>query len=155
MSRRILQSMALAAACLFSASAFAADAAPDDAIKYRKNVMGAVGSHTSAISAILKGEVDFKDSLPVHVNGLAIAANAAVITEAFRQNTDGEGSENTTATARVWSDWDRFQQAAEELEAAVQEVSAAAENGTLTSFDQMRPVFEKCGFCHRQAGYRE
>ena len=41
------------AAVLLTGIAYA-DTDPDNAIKYRKNVMGAVGSHTNALVAILK-----------------------------------------------------------------------------------------------------
>jgi cytochrome c556 len=146
-----------AAACLMasfiSTSAFA-DSAPDDIIKYRKNVMKSIGAQTGALVAILKGEVEATDSLAAHAKAFSASANAVLITGAFKQNTDGQGSEKTTATAKIWSDWDNFAATAKKLEAAALEISNAAAEGKLTSFDQLKPALAQCGTCHKDAGYR-
>ena len=126
----------------------------DDAIKYRKNVMASVGAHTKALVAIMKGEVDHKDGLLLHANGLAAAANTGLTVRAFQQNTDGQGSEATTTTAKAWEDWPRFEQALKDLEAASLEIQAQASAGTLTEFDQLKVALKECGFCHRESGFR-
>jgi hypothetical protein len=41
-------------------------AEPEDIIKYRKNVMKAIGGLTSAAGAIVEGKVDYKRQLPEH-----------------------------------------------------------------------------------------
>ena len=89
----------------FTQFAFAADADPNEAIKYRKAAMKAVGGHIGGLVAILKGSVPHKDALKAHADGFAAAATLALQKAAFMQNTDGKGSEATTATAKVWSDW--------------------------------------------------
>jgi cytochrome c556 len=143
-------------ACFVSASAvIAGDADPDAAIKYRKSVMSAVGGHIGGLVAILKGEIDQPDSLATHADGFAIAATYGVTSAAFEQNTEGLGSEKTTATGKIWQDWDRFDEALKAMEVAAKEIQTAAANGELTSFDQLKPALKECGFCHRESGFRE
>lgn len=148
--------IALLGVCLTTGiSATFADSDPDNLIKYRKHVMGAVGSHTNALVAILKGEVPHSDALKTHAEGLVLATNPAVVLAAFETNTDGQGSEKTTATAKIWEDWARYEQAVNELNAAAVQIQVAAANNTLTSFDQLKPALSQCGYCHRESGFRE
>lgn len=156
MSRR-LPLLAAISLIAFAAGtpAMAQDSDPDAIIKYRKGVMSAIGAKANALAAILKGDVNLKDALPANAEALAVSSNATVITGAFKQNTDGQGSEKTTVTAKLWEDWDRFEKAANDLQAATLEVSKLAAAGELTSLDQMKPVFEQCGFCHKKSGYRD
>ncbi|MEM9626196.1 MAG: cytochrome c [Pseudomonadota bacterium] len=83
----------------------------------------------------MKGEIDQPNALATHADGFAIAATYGVTSAAFEQNTDGLGSEKTTATAKIWQDWDRFDEALKAMEVAAQAIQTAAANGELTSFD--------------------
>lgn len=132
-----------------------ADTDPNNAIKYRKNIMSSVGGHTSAMVAILKEEVPHTEALKTHSAGLVAATTPSVVLAAFMQNTDGEGSEETTATEKIWEDWARYEEAVNDLHAAAKEIQAAADSGSLTSFDQLKPALMQCGFCHRESGFRD
>ncbi len=132
-----------------------ADTDPNNAIKYRKNIMGAVGAHTGALVAILKAEVPHTEALKTHSAGLVAATTPSVVLAAFTQNTHGEGSEETTATAKIWEDWARYEEAVNDLHAAAKEIQAAADSDSLTSFDQLKPALMQCGFCHRESGFRD
>lgn len=132
-----------------------ADTDPNNAIKYRKHVMSAVGGHTSAMVAILKEEVPHTDALKLHSAGLVAATTPSVVLAAFTQNTHGEGSEETTATAKIWEDWARYEEAVNDLHTAAKEIQAAADSDNLTSFDQLKPALMQCGFCHRESGFRD
>ena len=132
-----------------------AETDPNNAIKYRKHVMGAVGSHTNALVTILKEEVPHTDALKTHSAGLVAATTPSVVIAAFTQNTHGEGSEETTATAKIWKDWARYEEAVNDLHAAAKEIQAAADSGSLTSFDQLKPALMQCGFCHLESGFRD
>jgi cytochrome c556 len=156
MSRR-LPFLAAAFAMSFMACtpAMSQDSDPDAIIKYRKGVMSAIGAKANALAAIMKGDVKLPDALGPNAEALAASANASVVIGAFKQNTDGQGSERTTATAKIWQDWERFEKTANDLQAAALEVSKAAAAGELTSFDQLKPVFAQCGTCHKDAGYRD
>jgi len=111
--------------------------------------------HTSALVAILKDEVPHKDALLAHATGLANASKASVVENAFKENTHGKGSEKTTSTAKVWEEWDDYVEAIGRLEKATLEIQALAEAGNLTEFDQLKPALKECGYCHRDAGFRE
>ncbi|MEL6478964.1 MAG: cytochrome c [Pseudomonadota bacterium] len=141
--------LTLAAILTFAApSAFAADA--DDLIKYRKNVMKAVGGSTQAIAAVLKGEAGRKEDLPALTAILAAASDPALVNAAFQPNTDGQGVEKTTSTADIWGKWDDFTAISTKLGEATK---AAAAKGADLSFADMKPVFAQCKACHD--GFRQ
>lgn len=145
--------ISLFTASLVATPLFAAE--PDDAIKYRKNVMSAVGGHIKSMVAILKGKVEHKDSLKAHADGFAASATAAMTIAAFKQNTAGKGSEKTTSTPKIWENWADFEKALVNMEAASKDIQALAAAGKLTSFDQLKPALKECGYCHRKSGFRE
>ena len=86
----------------------AAEAEPDNAIKYRKAVMSVVGGNMSGLVMIAKGEVEHAEALAAHAQMLAETSELSLA--AFRQNTDGQGRERTTALGKIWSDWDDFEE---------------------------------------------
>lgn len=156
MSNR-LRYIAAAFALSFAACspAMSQDSDPDAIIKYRKGAMSAIGAKTNALAAILKGDVNQPDALAPNAEALAASANAAIVIGAFKQNTDGQGSERTTATAKIWEDWATFEKAANELQTVALDISKTAAAGQLTSMDQLRPLFEKCNVCHKDSGFRD
>lgn len=135
---------------LLALPASANDADPDAAIKYRQGVMKAIGGATGNIGATLKGEAGSPDQLAHLVTLLATAADPAYTVPAFKQNTDGEGVEKTTATAKIWENWDDFESRLNKLGEVTK---AAAAAGADAGMDQMKPVFETCKGCHDE--YRE
>ncbi len=156
MNYKTLLTGLFAAAFLGALPTFAADEVePDNAIKYRQQMMKAVGGHTSAMVVILKGEVPHTEALKSHADGLAAATNPESLIAAFMQNTDGKGSEENTSTGKIWEDWARFEEAVQDLAAAAKEIQVAAAAGNLTEFDQLKPALEQCGFCHRKSGFRD
>ncbi|MEM7508463.1 MAG: cytochrome c [Pseudomonadota bacterium] len=121
----------------------AADA--DNAIKYRKNIMKIVGGSASAIAAVLKGEAGQQADLAALTQMLAASTDPAITGAAFKQNTDDQGVEKTTAKGDIWSDWDKFAGIAVKLNDAAKVAAAAGEN---VSFAEMKPVFAECKACH-------
>lgn len=140
---------------LLLSSTAMADTTADNAIKFRKNLMNSTKTSVDALIAAVKGEVDQKDNLEALAAVFAAATNPEITKSAFLQNThDQQDKEKTTATEKIWSDWNDFAEAFDKLGAATQEISAQAAAGTLTSFDQLKPALGQCGYCHRKAGYR-
>lgn len=127
----------------------------DAAIKYRKAAMKAVGGHIGGLVAVMKGDIDNAAGLPAHADGLVAATNPAMLKRAFKQNTAGKGSEQTTSNAKIWGDFARFEKAIDDMNAAAIQIQTAAAAGSLTSFDQLKPVLKECGFCHRDSGFRD
>ena len=136
----------LAAALLAICIAGPAMADADASIKYRKNAMKAVGSQMGSIVATLKGEVDNKDALATHAALMGAATKMAITKPAFMPNTDGQGTQKTTATAAIWSDWAKFEEGLMALEKAGQ---AMADAGANASFDQVKALGAACKSCHK------
>lgn len=129
----------------------------DGAIKYRKAVMKSVKGSADAMVQILTGGVEIENkeqALKDLAAALAQSARASTTINAFKQNTHGQGSEKTTATAKVWDDWADFSDAFNRMEAAAQTIAEKADAGTLQMSEMKSVLFKECGYCHRKAGYR-
>lgn len=145
-SKQCLKSFAIVGIALgVFAGPSLAEADPDTAIKYRKNVMKAVGGHTQAAAAILKGEIDAPSALAPHARSLALTAETALA--AFQQNTDGQGVEKTTATDKIWSDWTGYEKAMQDFVEASAAFAEAAEAGTATG-KNLQQLGGTCKSCH-------
>jgi cytochrome c556 len=154
--KRVIMGSALAIAVGLGGMGIAAVIGePDAAIKYRKDAMASVGGHIRAMVANLKGEIDDPAGLKAHAIALVSSTDPALLKTAFQQNTDGQGSVETTTTAKVWEDWNGFSEQIDLLNKAAVEIAALAEAGELTEFDQLKPALATCGACHRKLGYRE
>ncbi len=136
---------ALIAAALTACVSTGAFAGADDDIKYRQNVMKAIGSQMGSIVAILKGDVGNKEALANHAALMGAVTNTAITVPAFKPNTDGQGERKTTATAAIWSDWTKFEKGLMDLEAAGQAAAAAGANIT---FAEVKALGATCKACH-------
>lgn len=125
----------------------------DATVQKRQAVMKDVRSTAVALTKAIKGGAS-NDELVAAANAFVAATNAEMAIAAFEPNTHGISTVKTTATEKVWTDWDRFSQALTDLEAGAKEIQAAAVAGNLNSEDQLGVAMKECGFCHRQAGYR-
>ncbi|MBY8977459.1 cytochrome c [Rhodobacteraceae bacterium NNCM2] len=143
MKKILLIASTLSIALTGAQAAFAADA--DATIKYRQGVMKIIGGSVSNIAAILKGEAGQASELAALTQILATASDPAIVDTAFKENTDGQGVEKTTASAKIWSDWDKFTEISAKLNEAAKTAAAA---GADVSFDEMKPVFAECKACH-------
>ena len=156
MGLKLLGMLALAGTVGLGSIAAAEDIGEADAvIKYRKDAMASVGGHVRAMVSVLKGDINDPEGLAIHAAALSAATNAYLLKTSFGQNTDGQGSVETTATAKIWEDWAGFSEQIDLLESTSAEVAALAAAGDLTEFDQLKPMLATCGACHRQKGYRE
>jgi cytochrome c556 len=117
----------------------------DAAIKYRKNAMKAIGSQMGSIVAILKGEVDNKDALGEHAALMGAATSMTITVPAFKTNTDGQGSEKTTATADIWNDWAKFEEGLADMEKAGKAMAMAGADAT---FEEVKALGAACKACH-------
>lgn len=145
--RRAAVPVALALAVAAGPAAALAANEPANVIKYRKNLMKAVGGHIANIGAVVKGEVDFTGD---------VGANAAAIVDllmaAGHVFPEGSGVGDTKAKPEIWSESARFEQALADSVAAAKSLAAAASGGG----DMMAAVGpalaglgKTCGGCHR------
>lgn len=141
---------ALAACSLLAAAAAPAQepAAPEvsaeGAIRYRQNLMHAVGGDMGAISDILKYRLPFPTHIAEHARSLA--QSALLIPAAFEPRVI-EGP--TDAKPAVWERPDEFREKAEAMgrEAAV--LAEVATNGDPAAIArQTKALGDACGACH-------
>lgn len=119
---------------------------PEEIIKYRQNVMGAVGGHSGAAEAILEKKVDFRNDLVEHARG--IEASTRNIPAMFPQGTD-KGAD-TRAREEIWTNRERFEQRSKEThEKAVAFVKAAAANNDAQAQAAFKELDKSCTACHR------
>lgn len=120
---------------------------PEDIIKYRQNVMKAIGGNGAGAEAILKDKVEFKDRLVEHAR--AIEAATRNIPALFPPGTDSGA--DTRAREEIWTKREQFEKNAKDTQekAAAFAKAAASKDG-----DQMRSAFEaldkSCSACHRE-----
>jgi cytochrome c556 len=129
-----------------------AESDPEQLIKYRQNVMKAAGGHAGAITAIVRGKVEYADQLLAHARALNDITQS--IPSLFPEDSDfGE----THAKAEVWDKPKEFEQAAEKAaqasEAFLQAVQEGADKKTLRA--RLRDVGDGCKGCHKEFREKE
>lgn len=133
-------------ACVPLAAA-AEDMTADDAIKYRKQVMSAVGDHMKSIAQIVKGEVIFMDALPTHAKGLADVGKISLA--AFEPEVLTGDEEKTTVTADIWSDWAGYEKSMAEMNDAADAFVAAVATGEKSEIGPaLKTLGGTCKSCH-------
>ena len=142
-----LWSLGTAAALLLASGVALAENDPDSAIQYRKSIMGTVGANMKGSALIIQGKVDFTPNLAGHAHAISEAAKLAPA--AFKQNTDGKGSEKTTAKGDVWSDWADFEAGLKKLETESAKLAKIAESGDMSAAGaQLGELGKTCKGCH-------
>jgi len=137
--------LALIATLLIAGAAHVQAEEAEDYIKYRQAMMKAIGGHTGAISQIMRGKVTPEGDLLMH--SLALAALNRNLTRLFPEGSDfGE----TKAKEAVWSQWDKFEQAAAEAKQATADLAAKAAGGDRRQIaNAWKAVGKSCKGCHK------
>ena len=139
--------LAAATSTVVASSVALAESDPDSAIQYRKAVMGAVGGNMKGAALIIQGKVDFNDNLAGHAQAISEAAKIAPA--AFKQNTDGEGREKTTAKGEVWSKWSDFEAGLKKLQEEAAKLAQVAGSGDMAAAGaQLGALGKTCKGCH-------
>lgn len=145
---RPLATLLLAATLLgapLAASELARADEPDPVLAYRAQVMKALGSHITALFAVLDGEVAYNAHLAGHA--AAMAALAEMIPDVFPEDSFGGESR---AKPEIWQQWEKFTAAAGNLAAAAGRLEAAARAGNSAAIDAgAGAVSDACGGCHK------
>jgi len=153
--KRLLSSLIVSAAALAGLAvalpAAAQFAKPEDAIKYRQSVMTVLGTHFGRIGAVVQGKVPY-DAKTTADNASVVLAMSTLPFSAFGQGTDKGG--NTKAKSEIWTEADKFQAAAKDMQGQIVKLDAAAKSGNL---DAIKTAFgdagKACKACHDT--YRE
>ena len=132
--------LALAAAAALSTSALAADAPPS--VKYRQATMKALGGHMSGASSLLKGEVDAKGHLAVHMDG--VVATGKLVKDLFPAGSD---KGDTEALPAVWDKAADFKKAVGAMDDALGRLAAAKADPEAQK-NAFGDVGKTCKGCH-------
>lgn len=120
---------------------------PGDIIKYRQNVMKAIGGDAAGAEAILENKVEFKDRLIDHARALEAATRN--IPALFPPGSD-TGAE-TRVREEAWTQREQFEQSAKD---AQEKAAAFAKAVASKDEGRMRSAFEaldkSCSACHRE-----
>ena len=138
-------SLSIAAATLTMALPAAAQqfAKPEDAIKYRQSAFTVMATHFGRVGAMVNGRAPFDAK---------VAQDSMVIVEMMSKlpySGFGPGTEGGKSKANIWTDNAKFTKAAENMQADVVKLNAAAKTGNLdaikTSFGAAGAT---CKACH-------
>lgn len=128
---------------LFAGSAQAQFAKAEDAVKYRQSAFQLIASHFGRMQPVVKGQAPY-DKAAIKANVDLLVTLSALPWPAFGNGMTGGG-----AKPEVWSDSVGFKKAAENYQASVAKLSAAADAGDL---DKLRAAFGEtgasCKACH-------
>lgn len=145
---RPFATLLLAAALLGAPLAATGPARADDAdpvLAYRAQLMKALGSHITALFAVLDGEVSYDAHLAGHA--AAMAALGVMIPDVFPEGSLGGESR---AKPEIWQQWDKFTAAADNLAVAAGRLEAAARAGDPAAIGaEAGAVGDACGGCHK------
>ncbi len=118
---------------------------PENIIKYRQNVMKAIGAHITNIAAVVKGEVTYVENTAL--NARAIRELLTLIPDLFPEGTD---TGKTNALPDIWTDRAKFDELADAMNGPADEMVAAAEtNDMATIGEALGKLGKACGNCHK------
>jgi cytochrome c556 len=145
LARIVLPAAVAAATTLVAVPASAQFAKPEDAIKYRRSVMTVMATHFGRVAAMANGRIPYDAKAAADNAALAVTMSQLPFV-AFVPGTDkGE----TRAEAKIWSEPDKFKQGAEQMQAAMQKVDAAAKANNLDALKAaVGDTGKACKACH-------
>ena len=126
-------------------------AEPEDIIKYRQNIMKAIGGHTAAAGSIVQGKVDYKNQLADHAR--ALQALISDIPGLFPKDSDFG---DTKAKDEVWSKRAEFEKRAQDSKTKVDLFAKALQGGNQQTISaSFKEVGESCKACHKDFRKKE
>ena len=141
----IVAIIALSALPFIPLSAHAQFAKIEDAVKYRQSVFSVMGTHMGRVGAVVKGEKPY-DKAALEADAAVIEMMAKLPWNAFPPSSD---TAHSKARAEIWKEPQKFQAAAEKLQAEATKLSAAAKAGDLVSVKSaFGAVGQSCKACH-------
>ena len=86
---------------------------PENVISYRQSVMKAIGGHSGAIVAVVKGEVSYVGHVAAHARG--IHEMRELLPGLFPKGTGRDPYPETRALAELWNDLAKFEASVKDL----------------------------------------
>ena len=125
-------------------AALAADE-PENIIKYRRNVMKAVGANMGNLAMFAKGNITFANNIITNARGIR-----EELTMAEGLFPEGTETGDTNALPKLWEDKAGFEAALRDSIAAADAMVTAAGGGAMpTVIEAFRALGKTCGGCHK------
>lgn len=145
--KRIFAVLVAGLALGLAAQASAADS-PENLVKYRKAVMKAIGGHTGAIAAVVKGEVSYGAHIANHARG--IKDMSLIVPEVFPANSGPDSFQDTRALAKIWGEPGKFKEAITAFQGAAAKLVEVADSGDMAAIGaSLGELGKSCGGCHK------
>ena len=130
-------------------SAFSQNA--EDIVKYRINIMKAIGGHISVIAANVKGKVDIQEDIKTHSQALHITIKSINIEKNFPPKTSHKEIEKSRALEDIWINKEEFNIAMQNSILAAKNLSDIANAGDKNAVGKALGALGKtCGACHKK-----
>ncbi len=135
--------------CFICGNAFSQDA--ENIIKYRKNIMKALGNHISIIASNLKGKVEINSDILPHSKALFITLASIDINKTFPEGTSNNSGLNTKSLPNIWQEKKLFEESMINSTQKAEDLVAAAENNDKKAIGKALGALGKtCGNCHNK-----
>ena len=123
----------------------------EDVVKYRKNIMKAIGNHISIVAANLKGKVSINEDIVPHSKSILLTLSSINISKTFPVNSGPNSSSNTQSLENIWTEKDLFSNAMKDSVEKAQNLVLAAESGDKKNIAKSLGALGKtCGSCHNK-----
>lgn len=123
----------------------------EDVVKYRKNIMKAIGNHISIVAANLKGKVSINEDILPHSKSILLTLSSINISKTFPINSGPNSSSNTQSLENIWTEKDLFSNAMKDSVEKAQNLVLAAESGDKKNIAKSLGALGKtCGSCHNK-----
>lgn len=130
-----------------SQSAFSQNA--EDIIKYRINIMKALGNHISVIASNIKGKVKINEDILPHSQAMLLTLSSINIAKVFPDNTAPNDSLKTKALNTIWTEKDKFKASMNDSINKTKNLILAAESGNKKDIAiSLGALGKTCGACH-------
>ena len=123
----------------------------EDVVKYRKNIMKAIGNHISIVAANLKGKVSINEDIVPHSKSILLTLSSINISKTFPVNSGPNSSSNTQSLENIWTEKDLFSNAMKDSVEKAQNLVLATESGDKKNIAKSLGALGKtCGSCHNK-----
>ena len=147
MMKRTLCVLSAGLALSLAGQGLAADS-PEKLVKYRQSVMKAIGGHTGAIAAVVKGEVSFGAHVANHARG--IKDMSLIVPDIFPPNSGPMDYADTGALPAIWEQQAKFKEAITAFQSAAAKFAEIAESGDRQAIAAgLGALGNSCGGCHK------
>lgn len=145
--KQVLLAALIGTSTLLASGNVAAQAKPEDVIKFRQSVYTVIGWHVRPLGAMVKGQMPF-DQAEFLRNADIVADMSKIAPHAFPAGSDKGAT--TRAKPEIWSDAAGFKKVMDNFQAEAGKLAEVAK--TATSVDQVRGQFgalgKACAACH-------